>query len=633
MIAGVEAKSLSGINHLAANPPKFPRNPTEQKHEPLTLYIARVPGTNDIILSTLKPQLKNVTAEDVTTALYYLHLDSEEEIAAEAQTRDREPSTSSSVSNILRKPVGNTRPDDIQQEKPCKVMEKVESMVQLEGKSISRKPLPESARSSIDFVHRSSRPAMSLEQSPASSTDETSPGGLPLMPDDADGKHQVDSKTPMLRKPLGPRPLVPESVTGVSALPGIENQGPNSTTQIKDFAFSSQPEGPQQLISPSRFAEVSDVNESVTMKAFSVTLIRRDPLSGAQWNVGKITGRSSGIERLNRPIGPLARKPFYSMSVHIMNPSYSYFRSFPSASPLPGTRGRLTQAISYDKDTKASSGFHEPALSCFSTDVHMEGEDFWSTALKQRARALSDLSNTRGSGRDRRPMEEVPAPQTTSEVRDAAEAARNRGKGYTFTSIWGGTCKFSTGPSGRNLKCSHTLPGPASPESSTASVVVSDLRFNLPLGVDLSKKALAARGKTLQRIPNQIRDKLNSSSTASPPLPPRPTQASSSALSGDEEAPAMPPRPSPRDTGDMSSDEDSPGTASAVPPPSDTQHTLHSDGDARLDLSLGQEMAGGGNRGKRAKLGKLIIHDEGFKMLDLIVAANMSVWWTIWDSD
>jgi hypothetical protein len=50
-----------------------------------------------------------------------------------------------------------------------------------------------------------------------------------------------------------------------------------------------------------------------------------------------------------------------------------------------------------------------------------------------------------------------------------------------------------------------------------------------------------------------------------------------------------------------------------------------------LNLSLGREKAGGGIRGKRAKLGKLIVHDEGLKMLDLIVAANMGIWWTVWE--
>lgn len=44
-------------------------------------------------------------------------------------------------------------------------------------------------------------------------------------------------------------------------------------------------------------------------------------------------------------------------------------------------------------------------------------------------------------------------------------------------------------------------------------------------------------------------------------------------------------------------------------------------------MSLGQELAGGGATGKQAKLGKLIIQDEGLQMMDLLVAANMGLWW------
>ena len=51
----------------------------------------------------------------------------------------------------------------------------------------------------------------------------------------------------------------------------------------------------------------------------------------------------------------------------------------------------------------------------------------------------------------------------------------------------------------------------------------------------------------------------------------------------------------------------------------------------RLDLSLGQEFAGGGLGGKQAKLGKIIIEDEGLKMMDLLVAANMALWWRAYD--
>jgi NADH dehydrogenase (ubiquinone) Fe-S protein 8 len=53
--------------------------------------------------------------------------------------------------------------------------------------------------------------------------------------------------------------------------------------------------------------------------------------------------------------------------------------------------------------------------------------------------------------------------------------------------------------------------------------------------------------------------------------------------------------------------------------------------DVALDLSLGRESAGGGRRGNRAKLGKLILHDEGQKMMDLVVAANIGVWWATWE--
>jgi len=45
MATQVEARSLSAINFLAANPPQYPVNPTEERHEALTLYISRVPGS------------------------------------------------------------------------------------------------------------------------------------------------------------------------------------------------------------------------------------------------------------------------------------------------------------------------------------------------------------------------------------------------------------------------------------------------------------------------------------------------------------------------------------------------------------------------------------------------------------
>ncbi len=51
----------------------------------------------------------------------------------------------------------------------------------------------------------------------------------------------------------------------------------------------------------------------------------------------------------------------------------------------------------------------------------------------------------------------------------------------------------------------------------------------------------------------------------------------------------------------------------------------------RLDLSLGQEFAGGGFGGKQAKLGKIILEDEGLKMMDLLVATNVGLWWRAYE--
>ncbi|KAI5296109.1 hypothetical protein KEM52_005601 [Ascosphaera acerosa] len=57
-----------------------------------------------------------------------------------------------------------------------------------------------------------------------------------------------------------------------------------------------------------------------------------------------------------------------------------------------------------------------------------------------------------------------------------------------------------------------------------------------------------------------------------------------------------------------------------------------SDPSQRLDLSLGRERGGGGIRGRSSKLGKLVLHDEGMKMMDLSVSACMAVWWNAYEA-
>ncbi|KAI4189058.1 MAG: hypothetical protein L6R41_001725 [Letrouitia leprolyta] len=145
-------------------------------------------------------------------------------------------------------------------------------------------------------------------------------------------------------------------------------------------------------------------------------------------------------------------------------------------------------------------------------------------------------------------------------------------KGYGFYSPWNGTCEFFSGISGHTLKCKHTAPS----ENSQAATV-SELRFNLPTSSSTSVSNSRDLGK-------------------------RSSYFSSKQGSELYQAEEHIPEPS-RDNG----------------------------GSDPFGLYLGQEHAGGGFGGKKAKLGKLIIEPEGLKMLDLLVAANMGLWWKVYE--
>lgn len=157
-----------------------------------------------------------------------------------------------------------------------------------------------------------------------------------------------------------------------------------------------------------------------------------------------------------------------------------------------------------------------------------------------------------------------------------------------FYSPWGGRCEFVTGNAGRSLRCRHVLPtygGAVNPlvdgpdagnggHHKAKGQPISELRFNLPSSELFTEKRSTEGGA-------RARDHLQSQFTR--------VLQKAQGLDHDE------------------------------------------DPDWHLDLSLGREKAGGGNRGSRAKMGKLIVFDEGLKMLDLAVAANMGVWWAAWE--
>lgn len=450
----------------------------------------------DLILSTLKPRLKNLTVEDINSSLYYFHLDLPED------------------SEFIEKHhVGKGRSRSTE--------------------TITRKPV---APSKIDVD--------TLQPPPASSTDARPPSKGP------------PNEGSVQRHPLGPRPLQSQASVKrkpLPPLPGVENS--NS----------------QKLKLPPRPSEGSFGNHNTPSKTFSMTVIRRDPSSMAQWNIGRIS--SNPLTSASSPISECDLDNRYGpIYVYIDTPGFGKFRQVTDYTGA--TNGQV----------QVTAGFSRKVSMAWESSPNWRGRG---SLDQQRASANSKVDET-----------------FTEDATQAGSGKSGREKGYVFLSPWNGQCSFTTTLGGRALKCRHTLSGngmridPTDP-TSRCSAEVSELRFNLPNIPVLSSHKGGSKSVDLSRFASKfshMRNKLSSDSgTSSRSVP---------------ISPNIPAMKLTRST--ATSDDDD-----------------NDDGDV-LD-HLGREKAGGGNRGKRVKLGKLIIYHEGTQMLDLIVAANMGVFWRSWD--
>lgn len=483
------------------------------------------------------------------------------------------------------------------------------------------------------------------------------------------------SAIPLSRKPFGPRPILSPERGGAGGLPlpASDNrpitptrnnlsQSPESTHHFGTFSGNTSPSKHTGTGRPS-------------VQPFSLTLIRRDPTTGGQWNIGKISSFQTNIptpETADPSLHPdnmgAVSRP-QRIHVRIDTSGYAKYKGMPTVSSLegfhPGTGQSFAQMM---KGIAAGptpgvpkglmpSGHGEEG---FSRQVVMTYSKQWTTNFKeattnfkdattnlkdafQRRRAISSAADggagappddlqppkrpfhKRGesgstiasvdsiSGRHAQPgphdpslPTEGPPPHSSPPTLTTEPGPGLRPRGYTFVSPWDGRCEFRTSTNGRSLKCQHIL-DPKSPKFNPVAVAhnirdaqamgrsradqltsalagaqpVSELRFNLP-GVSSSTVAARAGGEVEGGKGRGAKHHL---------------QGQFSKLLQHLE-----------------------------PKSSDDEW----DNDEPMDLSLGKEDAGGGMKGKRAKLGKLIVHDEGLKMLDLVVAANVGVWWTSW---
>ena len=328
-----------------------------------------------------------------------------------------------------------------------------------------------------------------------------------------------------------------------------------------------------------------------TEQGLHITLIRRDPSSSAQWNIGTLTQEEGGPNSHQN-----------TFKIDITTPGYQRF-------------AKHAGLVSVFEPTHTSSSRHETPSSTDSPTPSSQTAPFTREVSLSQPRSSILLR----SSDDPRGSDDVSPSETLRLPVDAKASMRSHH--FNFASPWQGTCIFTTGMNGRSLKCRHTLPLSSS-GTEGETLTVAELKFNLPWSVLKSKDAnsnVASRNligagghakspslsglvggtDTWKRGMQRIKEK-------------RQIRASHGGVHrhGYDSEPAP--------------------SAAMQTSSATTTHNSASESDeygASLDLRLGREKAGGGRKGKNAKLGKLIIEDEGLKMCDLVVAASMGVWW------
>lgn len=592
----------------------------------------------------MKPPTKtSITADAINSSLYYLHVstpnDQHIRKSAEEQRRSYEAEKAPSIPNIIhRKPLplpsSPKAPTDPRLSSP------------LNDISSNQSTEPERSKNFWPLVTAASGP----QTQSSSSQVESISGGVP-------------------RKPVGPRSLVPTphgSVASIARKPvgsQVVDVGDESSSRFatkKGFGDSgnagkSRPGArslaefePERLSSQDEDlgATLESENENAQAEGLHIILIRRDPASGSQWNVGNISfaGLASSISITVEIATPGYQK--FPNIVHTQSKGASQYETQKGLSPIP-----QHVSVEIPRAVTPGSTFDDPVPKIFTRKLAMS----YPKLSQSRARAQSQMSSNPFRSPERSKRQYLPS-----------KASQLRNAQFSFLSPWNGVCAFSTGMNGRSLKCRHSLPSSGIADiadTADTSAPTAEIRFNLPWvtskhtagagsvglrGGDASsgsneylqyssRSSLAnALGKfdhssassvakaSFRNSWQKLKDRsLNreSSDDIPPPPPPEP------------QPPALPPRPSKlatqiREEGPPSS----PSSASTSPTSPETRfqpgsEEFHEEDDIAMDLTLGREKAGGGMRGKSAKLGKLVIEDEGLKMCDLTVAMCMAVWW------
>ena len=554
----------------------------------------------DVFLTTMKPRQKVVTAQDVHSSLYYLHLDKPEDFELLGSTKDSDSlsdddghgnlTNPASPNGVRRKPLPPKpmlglayRPEALPEVDPHL---QTYSTASTSSPQTQRKPF--NHNSTAEPRHMNGRPILpdrkllgprpmnqrflSVDNTPLHEIPEKQNINLRMWSEQPAGTPPLLPPRPSLgdKNSVPMTPLRPLAVGLKDSLAanGVRSQSPHGK------AFSHP--GP-----PNLKREKKDGPDGRDIQDTSLSLIRR--YNNEQWTVGKIL--SKGTKTKAGVFGESS----HDTSINIMTHGYLRF--------VNRKNSFSEQAATVIQNSNDSRDSHTPIMAAEEQICFQRLLQGPTVSHQQRHRAESTDSVFFHNGA--RPSFDVPRQsyQSSDSINPRysptggiAESKVRSKKAYTLRSPWDGICEFTTGLAGRSFKCNHlfasSIPGFG---LGMHSAQVSELRFNLPS----SKTLGSAAPKSL--APGTAREVKCSSLF----LHQHRRRSSSSFES------------------------------------KDTHRTEHFASkvelEERLDLSLGQEHAGGGFGGKQAKLGKLIVEEEGLQMLDLIVAANMALWWRVYE--
>lgn len=344
----------------------------------------------------MKPRQKVVTVEDITSSLYFLHVEQPEDAELVAPPQFQEP--------------------DYQQ-----------------GPTTAN-GLP------VPAVQRKALPGSQPTRKPVSST---------LAPVDSFANRQNMYASDDSRRPGLLAPGVDRRQSHESYLYSRENQ---PTTQLMNR-------------SPERSLPTGT----------SLILIRRDPSSGAQWNVARIEDPSMAEISSFAPSSHNPKRrvgsPIY---IDVTNPGYSKFIQSdnvgrPSMTTNPSDVSTTTRYQDAQEPPSQSRAAEYPTV--FRRRLWMEGAQYGNTGFGHRKNSSYNATSGRPDSRDsydgrneRTSVDSRPGPPPSYLTPDGrtystiqASDRQTSFRGYVFTSPWNGRCEFITGGGGGSLKVRYHL--------------------------------------------------------------------------------------------------------------------------------------------------------------------------------